>query len=118
LHRKARGRGETELSDLEVLTHLDSKAAFLNDLAIIALSSRNIERTADLLREAIMHAESHSQLGVLATSAKIAFAADFREITTEALPIAGRIALRIENPAERAVELSFVSALQHELAHN
>jgi tetratricopeptide (TPR) repeat protein len=118
LHRSARRRGESEPSDLEVLKHVEDKPGFFNALAIQALHAGDAVNAAKLLRQAIVEAESDSQVRSLVMTAKIAFAGGFLDIATESLRIAARMALRIDEPAERAVELANIAALQHELLDN
>ena len=117
LYTVARRRGEAEPSESEVLNELqdDSKLRFLNILATNALLRRDADTTAQLLRRVLMEARTESHIRILTETAKIAVASDFSEIAPEALHIAARIALRIDDTGRRAVQLSFVAALLHEL---
>jgi hypothetical protein len=120
LYSEAREHREPVPTMSEALNVLppEEQMALVNDEALRALASSNGAQARILLGRVLESARSRpaSQPRQLLVAAQIARAAEFSDLTAQALAEAGRASSRIPDRGARATESAAVAALAYELA--
>jgi len=80
--------------------------------------NRDFDEAQGLLQRVVIEGERISASQILAVAAKIAVAGDFLDLARNALLAAARVALNNHDPGERANDLAYIAALQHELLND